>query len=96
MENNQNYTVAKSQPLYEAEIIEENEKNDIDKYTSDKPVLKKTSIVQKIGKTIGAIAAIAGMFSEIKQYLPNLPSKNNDTGDQKNFGKQRRRLRSRR
>ena len=70
MEAKQNLKSNESLPVYEAEIIEDNNKDDIEKFASAKPVVNKTTIAQKIGKTIGAIAAIAGILSEIRQYLP--------------------------
>ncbi len=92
MNNKQDIRLDESLPVYEAEIIEENDKNEVETFESAKPVVKKTSIVQKISKAVGAIAAVAGLLSEFKQYLPYLPSKKDENQTNK---KQRRRMRSR-
>lgn len=90
MNNKQNIRLDESLPVYEAEIIEENDRNEIEKFASAKSLVKKTSIVQKISITVGVIATVAGILSEFKQYLSYLPSKHNENQANK---KQRKRMR---
>ncbi len=95
MNNKKDLESDKSLPVYEAEIIEEKDFNDIETYISEKPVLKKTSIAQKIGKAAGTIVSIAGLISEFKKYLPYISSKKKSNETKNNNRKQRRRFRSR-
>jgi len=95
MSNKQNLKSDNLLHVYDAEIMEEENKNDIKNYISTKPLLNKTSIAQKIGKSVGTIVSIAGLLSELVKFIPGILSKNNPTGNQDNKRKQRRRLRLR-